>query len=186
MKKQFIAKLLVLVMVLTMVPGTMLVSKAAASNNQYYYVPADTSVSTSSASSVDAKDITTADGEATIKVTVKNGVSAVTLTAKAVEGLADVAADGAITLVLEDDGAEKLNLSFPAKEMKKLAEDTSADLTIKSSVATITIPNNVLASALGNAGTVKVSAQHTAKAVGFTVQVRGKSLKSAKGIVVEF
>ena len=117
MKKQFIAKLLVLALVLFMVPATILAASAATAGNNsgYYDVYEDTTV--------------------------------------------------------------RVNEPVP---------ETGADLTIKSSVATIIIPNEVLTNEFANFGSVKVSAQATGSSVGFSIQASGKALKNIKGLKVEF
>jgi len=196
MKKQFISKLLVLVMVLAMVPVTALAASAAGSNEDSNIdsgtvsVLPDTTVTPSAPAvtetKVDAADIAIADGSASIEVKVVNGTASVALNDKAVESLADLAKGGEIVLEIKAEGASKLNASFPAKALTALAQETGADLTIQSSVATISIPNEVLSNELGTSGNVKISAQSTASSVGFTIQVSGKALKGIKGVQVTF
>lgn len=176
MKKQFIAKLLVLAMVLSMVPVTILAASAAGSNGGYYDVYVDTTVRVNESVSSDG----------TIEVKVVNGKASVALNAKAVESLADLAKDGAITLEIKAEGATKVDVSFPAKALTEVAKETGADLTIKSDVATITIPNAVLTNEFSNSGSVRVSAQATGSSVGFTIQAGGKALQNIKGLKVEF
>lgn len=209
MKKQFISKLLVLVMVLAMVPATALVASAAADTNEgsnagsgLIFVLPDTTVSTPATSkddtttttdpaeeeetNVDAADIVVEDGAASIEATVVDGTATVVLSEAAVESLADLAQDGQIVLQIKDEGAGKLSASFPAKALTALAQETGADLTIQSSVATISIPNEVLSNELGTSGNVKITAQATESSVGFTIEVSGKALKGIKGVQVTF
>lgn len=218
MKKQFLAKLLVLVMVLSMIPGTLLVANAATNGNDGSVsnngsvdedgnTPSDTTPSTPgtdsedkdlgdmtvssevaevTAVSVDTDDITVEEGSAKIKVAVTNGQAKLALTTKAVNALADAVKGGELTLELDDEGATSLEITMPAKAMTNLAKESGADLTIKSSVAEISIPNNVLASALGKAGNVTIKAEHTDKSIGFSIATGGKSLKNVHGIKVEF
>ena len=101
MKKQFIAKLLVLAMVLSMVTVTAFATNAAGSRagsaggsngsgSSSYTPPVDTTVR--------VDDPVSEDG--TIEATVVNGTAKVALSDKAVESLADLAEDGEITLEL--------------------------------------------------------------------------------------
>ena len=176
MKKQFIAKLLVLAMVLSMVPVTILAANASGSNGGYYGVYVDTTVR--------VNEPVSSDG--TIEVKVVNGKATVALNAKAVESLADLAKNGEIALEIEAEGATKVDVSFPAKALTEVAKETGADLTIKSPVAVITIPNAVLANEFTGFGNMKVSAQATGSSVGFSIQADGKALQNIKGLKVEF
>lgn len=200
MKKQFLAKLLVLAMVLSMIPGTMLVAAAATGGNdgseKPYIVVDDTKiedleisdvVATEPTVTVNADDITIEDGSAKIKVTVTNGVAKLKLDSKAVASLATAVKSGSITLELDDAGATELTVTLPAKAVTALAKETGADLNIKSTVAEISIPNNVLASAMGKTGNVSINATHSDSTIGFSIATTGgKSLKNVKGIKVEF
>ena len=176
MKKQFIAKLLVLAMVLSMVPVTILAANASGSNGGYYSVYEDTTVR--------VNEPVSADGA--IEAKVVNGKATVALNAKAVESLADLAKNGEIALEIEAEGATKVDVSFPAKALTEVAKETGADLTIKSPVAVITIPNAVLANEFTGFGNMKVSAQATGSSVGFSIQADGKALQNIKGLKVEF
>ena len=175
MKKQFIAKLLVVALVLSMVPVT-LVASAAGSTGGYYGVYVDTTVR--------VNEPVSSDG--TIEVKVVNGKATVALNAKAVESLADLAKNGEIALEIKAEGATKVDVSFPAKALTEVAKETGADLTIKSPVAVITIPNAVLANEFTGFGNMKVSAQATGSSVGFSIQADGKALQNIKGLKVEF
>lgn len=205
MKKQFIAKLLVLVMVLAMIPAAMLTANATGTANTNYPYPSkgiqdtvpsapkgnvyastgSTAAASSSAATVKAADVKVEDGSAAIKATVTNGVANVSLPNDVVAMLEDAAEDDAITLEIDDEGATQLNIDFNAKAMAEVAKDTGADLVVKSSVATISIPNDILQSDAMQNGKVKVSA-HTGVSVGFTIRVSGKSLKSITGVTVTF
>ena len=79
-----------------------------------------------------------------------------------------------------------MEVSFPAKALAAVAEETGADLTIKSEVATITIPNTVLTNEFTNAGSVRISVQATGSSVSFSIQADGKALQNIKGLKVEF
>lgn len=174
MKKQTIAKLLVLVMVLAMVPVTILAASATGSNGGYYNVYEDTTVRVND----------TVDGA--IKATVVGGKATVALSAKAVESLTDQVKDGVITLEIEAEGATKIDVTFPAQALTALAKETGADLTIKSPVVTITIPNEVLSNEFASFGSVRITAEATEDSVGFSIQAGGKALKNISGIKVEF
>ena len=191
MKKQFIAKLLALALVLSMVPAGVMAASAATTgpaaggnpteeqktnNNGYYVVYEDTSVRVS--------EPVSADG--VIEAKVVAGTAIVTLNSTAVESLADLAQGGEIALEIKSEGATKVDVSLPAAALIKVAEETGADLTIKSSVATITIPNEVLTNEFTSSGSVKVSVQATGSSVGFSIQASGKALKNIKGLKVEF
>ena len=191
MKKQFIAKLLALALVLSMVPATILAASAAAGNNsRATNNGATNSGATNSGGSyyqdttVRVNEPVSADG--TIEVKVVNGKATVALNAKAVESLADLAKNGEIALEIKAEGATKVDVSFPAKALTEVAKETGADLTIKSDVATITIPNAVLANEFSVFGNVRVSAQATGSSVGFSIQAGGKALQNIKGLKVEF
>lgn len=177
MKKQTIAKLLVLVMVLTMVPVTILAASAATaagSNSGYYAIYEDTTVRVND----------TVDGA--IKATVVGGKATVVLNTTAVESLAELESNGEIVLEIKAEGASRLEVTFPAKALTDLAKKTGADLTIKSDVVTITIPNDVLSNEFTGFGSVRISAHANEDSVGFSIQAGGKALKNIKGIKVEF
>ncbi len=188
MKKQLIAKLLVLAMVLAMVPVTILTTGAnvaAASNDGYYSVAVDTAVA--APTTVDAGDIKVEAGEAVVNAKVVNGTANVTVSEKAVESLFEQAEGDALVLKIEAKGATKVDVSIPAKALTAAGEKSGKALTTQlGDVATITIPNEALASVFGNSGTVKISAQNSGTNIGFSIQVSGKSLKNIKGLKVEF
>lgn len=181
MKKQFIAKLLALALVLSMVPAGVMAASAAAGTNSgynggYYDVYEDTTVR--------VNEPVAETG--VIEAKVVAGTAIVTLNSTAVESLADLAQGGEIALEIKDEGATKLEVNLDSAALIKVAEETGADLTIKSSVATITIPNEVLVNEFTGIGSVKVSVQATGSSVGFSIQASGKALKNIKGLKVEF
>ena len=117
MKKQFIAKLLALALVLSMVPATILAASAAAGNNsRATNNGATNSGATNSGGSyyqdttVRVNEPVSADG--TIEVKVVNGKATVALNAKAVESLADLAKNGEIALEIKAEGATKVDVSL--------------------------------------------------------------------------
>lgn len=204
MKKQFIAKLLALALVLSLAPMAMLTASASVagsntgatnggatnggatnggqtSDNGYVdVVPVDNTTT------VGASDITVEDGSATIKAKVVSGTARVNLSQKAVAALAEQVTGDALVIKIDAANATKVDVSMPAKALTAAATKTGADLTIESPVATITIPNEALATLFGDTGTVKISAQASGSKIGFTIQVSGKSLKNIKGLQVTF
>lgn len=177
MNKKFIAKLLVLAMMVAMVPAVVVSASADSNGNYgYYSVSVDTTVRVNEPISSDG----------TIEVKVVGGTASVTLGTKAVESLADLAKNGEIVLEIKADGANKVDVSIPAKALATVAEKTGADLTIKSDVATVTIPNEALTTELGNSGNLSISVQATGSSVNFSIQASGKALKNIKGLKVEF
>ncbi|MBD5161519.1 MAG: hypothetical protein HDT14_05780 [Oscillibacter sp.] len=198
MKKQFIAKLLVLVMVLAMVPATALAVSAAGTsegnnpygNNPYsgnkdtsVFLPIDSNTSTAAAA-LGADKIAVEEGAAVINATVTDDVATVMLTDAAVKKLADAVVDGKITLVINGEDAGKINVCLPARALTSLAKKTSADLTIESSVATISISNDLITAKAGTSGIVKVTAEATENGVAASLWVNGKELKDAEGFQV--
>lgn len=198
MKKQFIAKLLVLVMLLSMVPATALAVNGGGdrdnegSNSNYPYRPIpDTEVATPPSytgmtidkATTSADKIEIADGEVAIKVTVVDGAAKVKLSNGAVKKLAKAVVDGVITLTIDDEGASKLTVSLPAKALRNLAKATGADLTIQSSVATISL-SNALISDVGTAGTVKIVVEDGEDGVTSSIAVNGKELKDVEGFEI--
>lgn len=202
MKKQFIAKLLVLVMLLSMVPATALAVSGGGSNkiygdndiyhNEIYGAVKDTDVADLPSSSgividkatTSADKIEVADGEVVVNATVVDGAAKVKLTLGAVKKLANAVEDGVITLTIDDEGASKLTVSLPAKALTALAKATGADLTIQSSVATISVSNALMAE-VGTAGTVQIKAEAAKSGVTATIVVNGKELKDVEGFEAE-
>ena len=168
MKKQFIAKVLVLAMVLAMVPVTVLAASAAGSNlgygnYGYYSIGSDTTVVN-----------TPIKGN-------KIGAHSV-INDSVIAALADLAEDGQIVLNVEDkDGNATFTCS--ARALAKLAADTGADLVFKTSFATITIPNDLLAD-LGNAGTVRISISKTNDGASVYIEVAGDPVDTSSVKVV--
>lgn len=197
MKKQFIAKLLALALVLSMVPVAILGASAegetAAGNNSNsssgstgpIYV--DTTPVTPPTTTVDASDVTVEDGSATIEAKVVNGNATVVVPEKALDAMAEQVTGDELVLKIEAPGATKVDVSIPAKALTAFAEKTGANLTYElGEVATISIPNEALATVFGTSGNAKISAQASGSSIGFTIQVSGRSLKGIKGLQVTF
>ena len=183
MKKQFIAKLLVLALVLSMVPVSIVAANAAGAAGSDRTCGEDNTCGRPGSSGGYTAPDTTVRVDEPVSVA---GTATVALNEKAVESLADLAKDGEITLEIKAEGATKIDVSFSAKALTAVAKETGADLTIKSDVATITIPNTVLANEFSEFGSVRITAQATAYNVGFSIQAGGKALKNIKGLKVEF
>ena len=197
MKKQFIAKLLVLGLVLAMLPTAAFAASGYGPKDQvpagahinrvygdiyYWTIPDTTPVETT----VDAADVEVKDGELVIEAEVVNGIANVVLTDKAVEALTEQVKGDELVLKVEAEGATKVNVSISSKALTAMGEKTSAALTIQSPIVTITIPNEALATVFGDVGTVRISASASGYNIGFTIQAGGKALKNIKGMKVEF
>lgn len=195
MKKQFIAKLLALALILSMVPVAILGASAVeeAGNNSNsgsastgpIYV--DTTPVTPPTTTVDASDVTVEDGSATIEAKVVAGSATVVVPEKTLEAMAEQVTGDELVLKIEAPGATKVDVSIPAKALTAFAEKTGANLTYElGDVATISIPNDALATVFGTSGNAKISAQASGNSIGFSIQVSGRSLKTIKGLQVTF
>ena len=197
MKKQCIAKLLTLALVLAMVPVAIISASAvegetAGNNNNSntgstgpIYV--DTTPVTPPTTTVDASDVTVENGSATIEAKVVGGNATVVVPEKALEAMAEQVTGDELVLKIEAPGATKVDVSIPAKALTAFAEKTGANLTYElGEVATISIPNEALATVFGTSGNAKISAQASGSSIGFTIQVSGRSLKGIKGLQVTF
>lgn len=194
MKKQFTAKLLALALVLSMVPVAILGAGAVegAGNNSNsssgstgpIYV--DTTP-VSPTTTVDASDVAVENGSATIEAKVVGGNATVVVPENALEAMAEQVTGDELVLKIEAPGATKVDVSIPAKALTAFAEKTGANLTYElGEVATISIPNEALATVFGTSGNAKISAQASGSSIGFTIQVSGRSLKGIKGLQVTF
>lgn len=138
MKKQFLAKLLVLAMVLTMVPVTILAASAAtntASNNDYSYsVAADTMPEELPESGV-------------IEALPQGGVSNAVIKDEIVEALA-IDDDGNIVLKLVTTDAKKVSVSLPVSALVAKSDDNNG-LSFECSQVKVTVPGDQLAKAMG-------------------------------------
>lgn len=202
MKKQFLAKLLVLALVLTLVP----VAAFAIDNEQtnVYYndstndtkvpgtiTPAAPEEETPEESTVEVKTTTNADGStvATVAVssTVEGTVATATVDATAMNAIVAAAKDSDIVVLSIETprNATEATASIAASALANLARQSKADLTVESSIATITIANADLAALASGATTVDI----TAKAVGDTIEIvvakDGKAVEIENGFAVE-
>lgn len=193
MKKQFIAKLLALALILSMVPVAILGASANAGNNSNSGsgstgpIYDDTTPVTPPTTTVDASDVTVEDGSATIEAKVVAGNATVVVPEKTLEAMAEQVTGDELVLKIEAPGATKVDVSIPAKALTAFAEKTGANLTYElGDVATISIPNDALATVFGTSGNAKISAQASGSSIGFSIQVSGRSLKTIKGLQVTF
>ena len=181
MKKQLIAKLLVLGMVLAMLPTAALASANTAtdaSNNTYVYdfgfifddytfsgaeTPAEPE---KPAETTPVETETNADGQVvatvTVEAEVKGNTATVAVTAEAaadlVSKLVDSKAD-VLVLPVAAESATKAVVSVPAAALAEMAARTDAALTVESTVANVTISNEALAAIVEGAETVEISAE---------------------------
>lgn len=232
MKKQFIAKLLVLAMVLALVPTAAFATTWTkrpgkgdgtnqyywdAKNNLYYYYtedvattpaapaapaepakPSEPSTTTEPAIpevtetveefKADQVKATDEGTTVTITATVKDGVASVGVTAAAIESLAEQVKGTTLTLDISAEGATKVAVTLPGKALVAMAQKTGVDVVMKSSIATITLPNTALTSILKDATDIAMSAGIDANgAYAISVVADGKAVTNQiKGLVVEF
>ena len=187
MKKQLIAKLLVLGMVLAMLPTAALASANTAtdaSNNTYVYdfgfifddytfsgaetpaEPEKPAEPETPAETTPVETETNADGQVvatvTVEAEVKGNTATVAVTAEAaadlVSKLVDSKAD-VLVLPVAAESATKAVVSVPAAALAEMAARTDAALTVESTVANVTISNEALAAIVEGAETVEISAE---------------------------
>lgn len=181
MKKQFIAKLVTLGLVLAMLPTAAFAAKVAgkpsdgtpyywdAENKTYYYFMEDTAVAPDvdpePAPSEDVPVVETVEAEVA-----EDGSAAVEVSAKTVEDLIAKADEdtGAVVLSVAAEDATKVSVAVPAEVLVKLAAETGADLTVESAVASVTLSNEALSTLFEGVETVEIVAE--AKADG-TIEV---------------
>ena len=75
----------------------------------------------------------------------------------------------------------KVQVSIPASTVSQIGDQTSADLTISTPVANVTIPNAGLDSLSGAGGTVTITAEKTDNLVELSIAVGGKTVESIPG-----
>lgn len=195
MKKQFLAKLLVLVMVLTLVPIAALAANGD-DNSIYYNKKHDTVVSTEDPApaapkaDVSVKTTTNADGSVVATTTVKaevNGTAATaTVDAAMVTALLAQAKDSDIIVlsVNAPRNATEAVLKVAGSALANLARQSKASLVVESSIATITVANEDLAGLASGATNVEVSAKVVGDTIVITVAKDGKDADLSKGVQV--
>lgn len=199
MKKQFIAKLLALGLVLTMLPVTAFAARHTSStkddpnakwdpvNKVYYWYTSDAAPSAGGAGAGTAPMATansiSADGS--VEVAVVNGNANAALTDTAIKQMVEQVKDGKMVLEIKATGAGKVRVTLPIQYLAEAAKETGADLVIETPLGTITIPNKVLTRNFTNGRFLDVSVQKTGKEVTVSIKVGGTELKDAKGVKFE-
>lgn len=177
MKKQFIAKLLALALVMTLVPATIIAAGAAEkkTNDAYYSVGGDTVTTTP------ANDLTNGP----VKATVVNGTAKVSVSDTAIDALSKT---DSLEVEIDAPDAVKVEISFSAKALNKASKNSDQDLVLTmGDTSVITIPNEAL-STFGNTNAkVNVVSQNGgAGGIGFNISVSGKPVPAIKGLTITF
>ena len=87
----------------------------------------------------------------------------------------------AVVIAPKTGNATKTEVSIPAATVGQIGTQTSASLTVSTSVADVTIPNGGLGSLASAGGTVTVTAQQVGNAVELTVTAGGEIVESIPG-----
>lgn len=167
MKKQIIAKLLVLAMVLAMVPVTVLAASAAGSNlgysanYGYYSIGKDTSVVNKP---IDGNKIDASSGSVVVNDSI-------------IASFAALVKDGQMVVELSGD-TDSILFTCSVKALAALAADTGADLVFKTNFAIITFPNELLVD-LGNAGTVQIFMAKADNGASVTIIAAGEEIDTS-------
>lgn len=175
MKKQFIAKLLVLAMVLSMVPVTILAASAATAgnNNDYYYsIAADTTI-----------EELPEDGVIVAKVV--GGIANLPLSKGIVEALS-IDENGNVVLKVTAAGADKVSVTLSIADFIAKSEN-DLGLYFECSLGKVTIPASQLAKAIKDGTTlaiVMLPAVDEESLPSVTVYVDWKPV-DIKGMVIE-
>ena len=166
--KKFLAKLLVLCMIVGMIPGIAM-GASAATNGDYgtdYHTSDDSSSGSSHTTTTPAVSApSTSGGETVVTVEVKPSMSGTTASATVTsanmdKAVTDVLAtaektgtDPIVELEVETpDNAESMKLSLPAASLKKLGANADASLQITSGVADIALDADAIAALAKQAG----------------------------------
>lgn len=202
MNKKFIAKLLALAMVLSMVPvafAASWVERVPNGDGTYIYIYHESNDTNSNIggkpSTPAAEDITTLPDKPTTEITeiTVEGDKAI-LEVRVVDGVAyavvteealDVEVKGdTLTLVVKADGADKVYVDLPGAALVKLGKA----VTMESDIATITIPATAMTGALKDAKTVTIAAAVSESgSYAIAVMADGKAVtKDIKGLSVVF
>lgn len=202
MKKQMLAKLVVLGMVAAMLPIAAIAAEANDPdiNEAYYDVdegrsdrPAAGSSSlpeASTSATVTVQTTTNAEGKvvasAPVTATMSGSTATVTMSADALASLATQAANSDV-IVLEvaaSSSATEVVLNVPAAALVDLATKTGADLVVSSSVANITLSNADLLAIAGTATNVQISAKVVDGKIQILVAADGKAVTDIPGGLV--
>lgn len=191
MKKQTIAKLIVLGMVAAMLPISALAVDTIAARDNACQTECERPVETERPKADKEKAPTTSEttetatGKQDVAATVSGTTATATLTETAVASLADQVKDGVVVLNVTNTGsATEVVAALPAKALADLASKTGADLTVSSPVANITISNADLAAIAGAGSDVTISAKMDGDTITFTVAVDGAAVEVEGGITV--
>lgn len=191
MKKQTIAKLIVLGMVAAMLPISALAADTIAARDNACQTECERPVETERPKADKEKAPTTpettetATGKQDVAATVSGTTATATLTETAVASLADQVKDGVVVLNVTNTGsATEVVAALPAAALADLASKTGADLTVSSSDADITIGNADLAAIAGAGSNVTISAKMDGDTITFTVAVDGAAVEVEGGITV--
>ena len=191
MKKQTIAKLIVLGMVAAMLPISALAADTIAARDNACQTECERPVETERPKADKEKAPTTSEttgtvtGKQDITATVSGTTATATLTETAVASLADQVKDGVVVLNVTNTGsATEVVAALPAAALADLASKTGADLTVSSPVANITIGNADLAAIAGAGSNVTISAKMDGDTITFTVAVDGAAVEVEGGITV--
>ncbi len=208
MKKQMLAKLIVLGMVAAMLPIAAIaaddkettdetkcelncaVDSATEDDRPTRGEKSESTSTTAPATSVTVQTTTNASGQVVastaVTATMSGSTATVTMSADALASLATQAANSDI-IVLEvaaSSSATEVVLNVPAAALVDLATKTGADLVVSSSVANITLSNADLLAIAGSATNVQVSAKVVDGKIQILVAADGKAVTDIPGGLV--
>ncbi len=120
-----------------------------------------------------------------MQTSVQNGSAKTVVSAAATSALVkEAAADQSKNVVIKPEitgDVSKTEVSIPASTMRQLKSATSADLTVSTPVADVTIPNTALSTLSSAGGNVSVMAEQKVNSVAVTLTAGGKEVKSVPG-----
>ncbi len=207
MKKQMLAKLVVLGMVAAMLPIAAIaadketteetkcelncaVDSATEDDRPTRGEKSESTSTTAPATSVTVQTTTNASGQVVastaVTATMSGSTATVTMSADALASLATQSANSDI-IVLEvaaSSSATEVVLNVPAAALVDLATKTGADLVVSSSVANITLSNADLLAIAGSATNVQVSAKVVDGKIQILVAADGKAVTDIPGGLV--
>lgn len=212
MKKQLLAKLLVLGLVAAMLPIAAIAADEGTKDEVKCEVEcggtntddttpderpdrpemggsSSTGTETSTPSAVTVQTTTNASGQVvattTVTATVSGSTATVTLSADMVASLISQAANSdVIVLDVAASSATEVVLNVPAASLVELATQTGADLTVTSAVANITLSNADLLAIAGNATNVQISAKVVDGKIQILVAADGQAVTNIPGGLV--
>ena len=120
-----------------------------------------------------------------MQTSVQNGSAKTVVSAAVTSALVkEAAADQSKNVVIKPEitgDVSKTEVSIPASTMRQLKSATSADLTVSTPVADVTIPNTALSTLSSAGGNVSVMAEQKVNSVAVTLTAGGKEVKSVPG-----